>query len=416
MSWIDRANRCANQAGTLIAQVVAGYRRDGCSLQAAALTYSTLFAVVPLLTLMYAALSLVPAFQGLGDQFEQLLFDNLIPQSGGEVRRYLREFSTQARNLSAVGGVMLIVTSYLMLTTIEQTFNHIWGVTGGRRGLAGFLMYWGVLSFGPLLVGAGLLMHAYLASLHFIRGVPVDDLVTALLRYLPWLMTWIAFTLIFIAMPNCKVSTHYALAGGLVTALCFELAKASFGLLMANSSYDTLYGAFAAVPLFLLWIYLSWALVLGGAELVRALETRDRPGHVQPYSDAVAVVVACAECLQRQHQGAATSDLDILRAGIGDAQWARLRNRLLAAKILVRTAADGYVLAPDPQRLTLWQLVELAPAGVLVGALPGGNNDQPPWLRRVAALIDATRADASARFAFSLGDLLNHTEEAETTT
>lgn len=406
MTWIDTANRFANQTSALVAQVATCYRRDGCPQQAAALTYSTLFAVVPLLTLMYAALSLVPAFRGLGDQLEQLLFDNLVPQSGSEVRRYLREFSTQARHLSAAGGVMLIVTSYLMLTTIEQTFNHIWGVAGSRRGLAGFLMYWGVLSFGPLLVGAGLLMHAYLASLHFIRGVPIDGIVAALLHYLPWLLTWIAFSLMFIAMPNCKVSTSCALAGGLVTTLLFEFAKASFGLLMVNTGYSTLYGAFAAVPLFLLWIYLSWAIVLGGAELVRALETRDQRGRAQHHTDAVAVVVACAECLQRQHQGLATGDLDILNAGLGNDQWERLRARLLAANILVRTAADGYVLARNPRQLTLWQLVELAPAGVLVGAL-AGNADSRDWRARVEALLAATRTDAEQRLSLSLDDLLN---------
>src|SRR5690606_16949890 len=136
---------------------------------------------------------------------------------------------SQARKLSVLGAIILIVTSYLMLANIEKIFNRIWGTLGNRRGLSGFLVYWGVLSFGPLLVGIGLLMHTYLLSFQMmVDSVDSLGLTAQLLKYLPWILTWMAFTLLFIAVPNCKVVFRYALVGGLVTTVLFQLIKGIF--------------------------------------------------------------------------------------------------------------------------------------------------------------------------------------------
>src|SRR5690606_34798245 len=212
------------------------YQRDGCRESAAALTYMSLFAVVPLMTLVYSVFSMVPAFQDLGSQVNSLIFRYFIPESGMEIQSYLLEFSAQARKLSAAGALILIVTSYLMLANIEKTFNRIWGNQGNRRGLSGFLLYWGILSFGPLLVGIGLAMHTYLASFRvMVDSIDTLGLMGLLLAYLPWLLTWIAFTLLFIAVPNCKVAARHAITGGLVTTILFQLAKGVFGAIVANT-------------------------------------------------------------------------------------------------------------------------------------------------------------------------------------
>ena len=383
--------------------LVRRYRDDGCRESAAALTYMSLFAVVPLLTLMYAMFSIIPSFQGLGQQVEQLLFENLMPQSGLEVRQYLRDFSGQARNLGWVGGFILVVTSYLMLTNIEKTFNRIWGTAGGRRGLSSFLVYWGVLSFGPLLVGAGLMMHTYLLSFQLIVD-EVDTLgITALvLEYLPWLMTWAGFTLLFVAMPNCRVARRYAVIGGLFTALFFELAKSTFGLLVTNTSYHTIYGAFAIAPLFLLWIYLCWMIILGGAELVRALETFDLATHGKRMPDLMALVFICSQCFSRQRRGKTVSDRDMIKAGINQAQWRKLRDLLLARGVLVSTDHNTYVLARDVATLSLWELSEMLP-GVLSAEIVGDLETvrdsrsmvSETWMPRLETLL--TRASQSSR-------------------
>ena len=388
--------------------LVRRYKEDGCRESAAALTYMSLFAVVPLLTLMYAMFSIIPSFQGLGQQVEQLLFKNLMPQSGLEVQQYLRDFSGQARKLGWVGGFILVVTSYLMLTNIEKTFNRIWGTVGGRRGLSSFLVYWGVLSFGPLLVGAGLMMHTYLLSFQLIVD-EIDTLgITALvLEYLPWLMTWAGFTLLFVAMPNCRVVRRYAAIGGLFTTLFFELAKSAFGLLVTNTSYHTIYGAFAIAPLFLLWVYLCWMIILGGAELVRALETFDLATHRKRMPDLMALVFVCSRCYKRQRRGKTVSDRDMIRAGLNEAQWRTLRDLLLARGLLVNTDHHTYVLARDVATLSLWELSAILPGAVDDSGL--GSREAVPdarvigsesWMPRLEALL--TRANQSSRALFDI--------------
>ncbi len=386
------------------------YKRDGCQESAAALTYMTLFAVVPLMTMMYSMFAIIPAFQGFGDQVEQLIFENLVPASGIEVQAYLREFSTQARQLSAVGGFILIVTSYLMLSNIEKTFNRIWQTAGGRHGLSSFLLYWGVLSFGPLLIGIGLLMHTYLLSFQLlVDEFDTFQLSAALLQYLPWLMTWAGFTLLFVAMPNCRVVFRYALWGGLLTTLLFQVAKGLFALFVVNSNYHTIYGAFAMVPMFLLWVYLCWVIVLGGAELIRALETFSETYRPCYFSDLIAVLVICAECLNFQRRGDAIADGDMLKAGIDGQQWSRLRLLLLEKKVLMSTASNRYVLTQDPSKLTLWDVNSLIGDGVFNSPSQRGSEvlAQYPWSDRLVATIDTVGEQASEQFSLSLQDLFD---------
>ena len=386
------------------------YKRDGCQESAAALTYMTLFAVVPLMTMMYSMFAIIPAFQGFGDQVEQLIFENLVPTSGVEVQAYLRDFSVQARQLSALGGFILIVTSYLMLSNIEKTFNRIWQTAGGRRGLSSFLLYWGVLSFGPLLIGIGLLMHTYLLSFQLL----VDEfdkfqLSAAVFQYLPWLMTWAGFTLLFVAMPNCRVIFRYALWGSLLTTLFFQIAKGLFGLLVVNSNYHTIYGAFAMVPMFLLWVYLCWVIVLAGAELIRSLETFNQSYRPCYFPDLIAVLIICAQCLEFQRRGEAITDNDMLKAGIDGQQWSRLRLLLLENKVLVATANSRYVLTRDPGDLTLLEVNHLLGDGIFSAPSARGSEvlEQYPWSRYLTSTIDVVGNQASAQFSITLQDLFD---------
>ncbi len=408
MAWLTAVKSFFSMAGSFVVHLARRYRRDGCNESAAALTYMSLFAVVPLMTVTYAMFSLIPAFQGLGDQVQGLIFENLLPQSGAEVQRHLSQFSTQARKLSAFGGFILIVTSYLMLTNIEKTFNHIWGTAGGRKGLSSFLLYWGILSFGPLLLGIGLMMHTYLLSFELVAsGVEIAGIPHQVLEYLPWLMTWIAFTLLFIAVPNCKVSGGHALTGGLVSMLLFQAAKAAFGALVINTSYHTVYGAFAIVPVFLLWTYLCWMIILGGAELVRALETFKAAYKGYNFPNLVAAVLVCWACWRGQQSGSSMSDKDVLRCGVDEQHWLKLRTILLAGNVLVTTASGGYVLARDPAQLTLWELVALFGDNFVTEPTTDAKNVLAayPWFAPLTKVIDAGSRETRQLYDRSLAEL-----------
>ncbi|MDG1080597.1 MAG: YihY family inner membrane protein [Porticoccaceae bacterium] len=327
---------------------------DGCPQSAAALTYMSLFAIVPMLTLMYSMFSLVPAFQELGGQVEEFIFSKFLPSSGQEITQYLSEFSNQARKLSVAGVAIILVTALLMLSNIEKTFNHIWATTGSRKGLAGFLVYWAILSLGPLLLAVGMIMSTYLMSLRLmVTEVDSLGLVALLFSYLPWLLTWLAFTLLYVAVPNCKVRVVYAAFGGLITTLLFETAKALFGQLVAHSIYTNVYGAFAVIPLFLIWIYLLWMLILFGAELVRSLETFQYQGRDTELPDLLAVLIILWQCWRRQQKGRSLSDRSMGIIGLNVEQWRRLRNVLLGQGVLEKTASGHYVMIRDADTIRL---------------------------------------------------------------
>lgn len=240
---------------------------------AAALTYTTLFALVPLLTVTYSVLSMIPSLQENRSDIEQLLLGNLVPASGDVLMSYLNQFSQQAQKLTVVGIILLAVTAIMMLRSIEHTFNQVWLLKRGRKGISSFLLYWGILSLGPLMLSGGIAASSYFASLSLWQEdwVPTHGM-RALQLLIPFTSSFLAFTLIYWAVPNCNVPLKHAAIGGSVVALFFEIGQEIFAeVTTLFPSYQLIYGAFAAVPLFLMWLYLSWLLILFGAEIVYML-------------------------------------------------------------------------------------------------------------------------------------------------
>lgn len=402
---IERAKQQVSMSWHFMQFLIFRFNSDGCRQSAAALTYMSLFAIVPMLTLMYSMFSLFPAFQNIGGQVEAWVFSKFLPSSGQEITRYLTEFSSQARKLSSAGALILVVTAYLMLANIEKTFNHIWGTTGGRRGLTGFLIYWAILSLGPLLLAVGMVMRTYLLSFQLIVD-EVDTLGVAglLFSWVPWLLTWFAFSLLYIAVPNCKVNTYYAILGGFVTTILFESAKSLFGLLVAYSSYSNVYGAFAAIPLFLVWIYLLWSIILVGAELVRSLETFRFAGRGKKLPDLDAVLIVLWQCWRRQQKGQSLSDQMIARIGLDSEHWRWLRNVLLEKRILDKTANGRYVLIRDLGEITLTDVTNWFGQHIL--SRPKDENDRllliNPWYDEYATLMKSVRSEMDDRFSITI--------------
>src|SRR5690606_28411919 len=214
---------------------------------AASLTYTTLFAVVPTMTVTFSIISMVPAFHELGGELQNFIFRNFVPSTGATLLSYLTAFSEQARQLTWVGVIFLVVTALMMMLTIEKAFNTIWRVRQPRRGFA---------------------ISTYVAALAMLAGPDALFDVAWLIRSAPLLLEVAAFTLLYAVVPNTRVPLRHALAGGLFSALLVEAAKKLFSLYVgAFPTYQLIYGAFATVPLFLLWIYVCWLIVLLGAEL-----------------------------------------------------------------------------------------------------------------------------------------------------
>ncbi|MEC5160665.1 MULTISPECIES: YihY family inner membrane protein [unclassified Janthinobacterium] len=240
---------------------------------AGSLTFATVFALVPLLTLALAIFTTFPLFNTFRAALEQYFVQSVMPKAiSNTILGYLTTFSAKATRLSAFGAVALILTSIGMMGLIERVFNRIWRVKRERRWSKRLLVYWAIVTLGPLLVGISLTVtsQVFMATSGLVGAVPF--LGALFYTLVSVLLTMGAFTLLYLAVPNRDVDWRDAAWGGLVAALAFEVAKRGFGAFIQQfPTYSRIYGALAALPLFLVWIYLSWMITLVGALLVAAL-------------------------------------------------------------------------------------------------------------------------------------------------
>jgi membrane protein len=386
------------------------FNDDQCMRSAAALTYMSLFALVPLMTVMYAMLSAIPAFQGVGDQVQGFLFDNLLPSAGAEVETYLSDFSMKARNLTGIGIGFLVITAVLMLRNIESTFNTIWRTRKNRSPLASFLLYWAVLSLGPLFIGLALAISTYLVSVKvFFEEFDVIGLGGFLLQWAPVLLSAAAFSLIYAAVPNCRVPFRHALIGGILTAVVFNLARGLFTRAVMGASYTAIYGAFAAFPLFLLWLYLSWNIVLGGGILVHSLSAyrHEQAGKKPNLLKALGVLHLL---WLRQQGGESLSETALLEGnnpdthGLDSDSWCHLRDIFLRHNLLQINEKGHYLLARDLHDVSYWQLKEWVNAEA---AIAGESAAEEGWQRQAEQLLSDERQQQRELMSISLAELFN---------
>ncbi|MEM7362868.1 MAG: YihY family inner membrane protein [Pseudomonadota bacterium] len=381
------------------------YQDDRCPMSAASLTYQSLFAVVPLITVTYSMFSLFDAFSGVGDQLQVMLFENLVPENVMVVQSYLTSFSEQARVLSAPAFALVVVTAFLMLYTIEGIFNDIWSVPA-RHGLQRFLMYWALLTLGPVLLGAAFVTSAYVLSLPLISEVGE---ISAVLSLVPFLLTVVFFSLVYGAVPNCRVPVLHALAGGVLAALVFEVAKTAFGSLMERSSFEIIYGAFAAVPLFLLWIYILWSILLLGAELVRTLGLASGDTSTPQASEEaplIVVLLILAHLRQAFDRGESVTDEDIagLVGGRGSEFWRDRKKELLDLNLISALEGGELVLGRSLSGFSLLDLIRQ-----LELSLPTPSDIDAPWGTHIMKILQAVSGHRDRTLDVDLETLLTRT-------
>jgi membrane protein len=255
---------------------------DDCTYFASALTFTSLLAIVPLMSVSFSLLSSFPVFQDMSGPIQDFIFENFVPATGKLVQQYLIGFTKQVSNLSIWGVAFLFVTSVLLMFTIEQALNKIWKVRVQRRGTAAFLLYWAILSLAPILMGLSIAASSYVISLPFIsKEAHINT--SSLLRHAPFLLSFVSFTFLYMVVPNCKVRFLHAMTGSLFAAFLFEIAKIAFSwYLNRYHTYELLYGAFAIVPIFFLWVYWVWFIVLLGGEISYALSTHHHRRQGEP--------------------------------------------------------------------------------------------------------------------------------------
>ncbi len=233
----------------------------------ASLAYTTLLSLVPLVAVVLGILSVLPSFLGIVDQFDQFVVRTLLPhRSAGIIVQYVVQFSKNAMDVTLVGLCALVATIYVLLLNIERAFNHVWGVKENRSWWRRLRLYASVLALWPVVVTCVVvaISYAVTTSLGW-----VDE--PSWLRNLLFKVTGVSVAAVFFAglyfaVPNARVASRDALMAGLFAALGFLLMQKAFGFYLSRfPSFTLVYGAFATVPIFLLWLYLSWAVVLLGA-------------------------------------------------------------------------------------------------------------------------------------------------------
>ena len=379
---------------------------------AASLTYTTLFAVVPTMTVTFSVISMVPAFHDLGGELQSFIFRNFVPSTGATLLSYLQGFSEQARQLTWVGVIFLVVTALLMMLTIEKAFNTIWRVRQPRRGVSSFLIYWAILSLGPLLLGAGFAISTYVASFALLAGPDALFDVTWLIRIAPLLLEIAAFTLLYAVVPNTRVPVRHALVGGLFSALLVEAAKKLFSLYVsAFPAYQLIYGAFATVPLFLLWIYVCWLIVLLGAELACNLSST-RAWRARPLPRLLAMLGVLRLLQDRQRKGTTLRYRQLRREGwpLPEEEWYEILAFLRREHLVCPTTGNAWVLCRDLQVYPLEQLLarspwSLPPLHSLPQELP------EPWYPALRTGLAELEQAREAIFHGNLGDWLRAERE-----
>ena len=368
-----------------------------CMHSASALTFTTLLALVPVMTVTYVFLSAFPELSVLGKSVEAFVFENFVPDAGAAVARQLSEFSAEAAELGVLSFAMVLVTAILALVNIEEVFNVIWRVPAPRTGLQRLLVYWGVLSFGPPLLIGALLATSYLYALPLVTDLDTLGVREFVIAMLPTLAITATFTILYFAVPNTPVPFLHALLGGVLTMLLFEAARWLFAEFVVQSVTAVVYGTFAAVPFFLIWLYLVWTMILVGAVFVRTLSLpADRVA--DRAAPRVLQCVRVLAMLNEAHERGASVGVDAIteNAGLRSGDRQEVFDVLEREKLVRRTDDGRLTLGRSLKTVTLWDLFRQLPEALEPATLePDGGGDTVVHRLRAFAEIGARELDVS---------------------
>lgn len=248
---------------------------DGCSHLGASLAYSTLLTMVPVAMIGVTMMSLFPAFKGLGTQLQHFILTNFVADSANVIATHLQTFLGQIRALTWMNFVVLVLVAILMIYNMVHAFNTIWRVRMQRHLAFSFVIYLGVLLLAPIAFGVVMFVSAYVGSISIVERVTSHhELKSTALTVMPYVIAFLTFSFFNWALPSTRVKWRYAFIAGAVTTVLFECAKNGFVLYVSYfPTYRLIYGALATIPIFLVWIYLTWVIILLGALLCHVMQT-----------------------------------------------------------------------------------------------------------------------------------------------
>jgi len=345
-------------AWEFVVALVNRFREERATQTAGSLTYTTLLSLVPLLTVILAISTAFPVFDDAITALQDFIVDNVLPDTPGleTISEQINSFTTNAGRLTAIGIGGFVVTSVMLMLTIDNALNRIFRVQRRRPILQNVFVYWAVITLGPLLIG-GSLSATYFALRRSFGVLELDLAAGALLGVIPFVLTCIALTLLYGVVPARRVDWRHALLGGVVAGLAFEIAKRGFAMYLARvPTYTLIYGTFATIPIFLVWLYLSWLVVLTGAVFTAMLPAiRSKPERHRAPGEALAEALGVLAALARAHDKGEVVWLNALARQLRmlPDRCERVLERAARRGWVARTEKDGWVLARDAAQIRI---------------------------------------------------------------
>lgn len=281
---------------------------------AGSLTFNSVLALVPMLTIAFAIFTTFPIFNTFRTGLDAYFIQSLMPKAiSNTILDYLNMFASKASRMSLVGAIALLLTTAATMAMIDRTFNDIWRVKTARPLAQRIIAYWTIVTLGPLLIGVSITMTTHLVKATDWLTMNVPFVSAFLDTLLSVGLTTTAFTLLYMVIPNRFIEWGDAAWGGFIAAIAFEVAKRVFTIFIFRfSSYTMIYGALAAIPIFLLWIYVSWLIILVCAVITAALPVvkYERWWHVASPGSAFVDAMAVLKVLYDARTSGTTSATD----------------------------------------------------------------------------------------------------------
>ncbi len=339
---------------------------DDCLYKASALTFTTLLSIVPLMSVSFTVLSAFPQSKIFASKIQSFVFDSFVAGKGKLVEAYLQQFAEHVSRLSSIGVVFLVVSAVMMLFTIEGAMNQIWRVKARRSGVSAFLMYWAILTLVPFLLAISIAVSSYLISLPFYvdatKSIGLDH--HWYLKWMPIVSSFLIFLVLYIAVPNIKIRIKSGLLGAFFATLLFTTTKWGFGLyLQQYDTYELLYGAFAIIPIFLVWLYIVWLVVLFGAEISHACSIGSLSTKDEKLDGFTQALVWLRNLWRAQQQGKILTlhnltEHDHYRSELTPIEQL---NSLVDSKLVRITAKGGLLISCDLRSITIEDLYRRLP-------------------------------------------------------
>jgi membrane protein len=368
MPWIDTlrqhfARIDRERVGAFTKFLTHRFFDDRCFESAGALAYTTMFALVPLSAVVFSTLSAFPMFEEWTARLTDFIFSNFVPGSARSLERYLNTTVAGDRALTGPGTIAVLVSVFVTMWSVEQAFNRIWRVPTPRPKLTRFLLYWTLMTLGSLVMVALLTTTTTFLALHAPDFQSARTIGDRLLDYLPTSLEFVAFTLAYWLIPHRTVPLRFALAGGVLATWLFELVRWGFALYLRNASFEQLYGALAVIPIFLVWVYTSWLVVLLGASFAASLAAfrfQPRALRLEPGSELYAYLRLLGRLDESRRSGTGLHLLDIqqLEPSLTDDLLQRMMCALGELNIVQRGEHGAWLLTRDLADVPLAEIYE----------------------------------------------------------